>query len=306
MQWIRVIIVGMGSESSSTFDRPFILVSGKGGTGKSTIAMALAYRFASLGKRVCLLERGYGKNYQVGRLHFPLQQEPLSHEPREVTLPGSTVKIWCSCLNPSLAMREYLELKFPIKSVAQLLFKNSLTSSFLHAIPGLPNLVTLGKIWHSLEKGTFDHVILDAPASGHLVPLLSSPRNFKKLTLAGPLFQDTSKIDSFFHDPKKMQILLCALPEELVFKETLELQTALLDLQFQPQLLLNRKLFTHEKASSKKPSAQLQLINDYFSEKADKETKCVKEFAKPFSITFPFLFPATKTPIYLQLAQEFL
>jgi anion-transporting ArsA/GET3 family ATPase len=142
----------MASDFHLLANRRLLVVTGKGGAGKSLLSLAIAHRLSTLGKKVWLVELGRKRDKEFTRLPELVGRAKLGHAPTEVTLPGTKQKISVSVLDPTQSLSEYVDLKFPTAGLASVLLNNKVTASFLEVVPGLPDLVSLGKLWHSLVK----------------------------------------------------------------------------------------------------------------------------------------------------------
>lgn len=207
-------------------DRRLILVTGKGGTGKSVVATALALALSARGKRVLLTEMGRAKDRAFMRLHELIGAVELGHKPRVVVNPiDSNSDILASRIDPLESLLEYLGLKLRSSRLPALLLKNKITGSFLNVIPGLTELVCLGKLWHLAtndKNREVDTIVLDAPASGHAMTLLNSPHNFAELTRIGPVYNDAIRMKEFLRDQSQLGVIYCTLPEEMPLQESIE------------------------------------------------------------------------------------
>lgn len=222
-------------------NRRLILVTGKGGTGKSSVATGLAFAAESRGKRVLLAELGRADDQEFMRLSELLQMKSLGQKPKRVKT--SQGGLYASRLEPQACLIEYLGIKLRSATLAKVILKNRITEAFVRAVPGLSDLVSLGKIWHLLEReksSELDLVILDAPASGHALNFLYSPRQFARLTRSGPIFGDAAEISDFLADEKKFGIVFVSLPEEVPFTEAMDFAATLGENFPAPQVLVNR------------------------------------------------------------------
>ena len=144
-------------------DHRLVVVTGKGGTGKSTVATALALLAARRGKRVLVAE----VNAATERVAPLLGAPPAGPVIREARPGISTVDV-----TPPAALREYGLQVVKLQVIYDAVFENRLVRHFLRVVPGLGELVMLGKILHEAraeERGRprWDQVIVDAPATGH-------------------------------------------------------------------------------------------------------------------------------------------
>jgi anion-transporting ArsA/GET3 family ATPase len=197
------------------------VVTGKGGVGKSTVSIALALAAAREGKRAIICEVA--------------SQEHLSHVFRRAELGYHEVEmeddVWAISIDPDESMREYVLLQLKVRAMRDLLFKSRIFSYLAAATPGLKELVTIGKIWElTLDerkvKGglPYDVVIVDAPATGHGVGFLQTPRTFANVARVGPLRQQAETLDRFIRNRKRTGVVLVALPEEMPVNETAALE----------------------------------------------------------------------------------
>jgi len=203
--------------------RRLLVVTGKGGTGKSTIAAALALAAAQRGKKVLVCEVSARERVSE-----------LFGKPPSGTQIGQLAKnIYSVHVQPAEAMREYGIMTLRSETLYNLVFERKVVRYFLRAAPSLAEIVMLGKIaWHAekdMDRGhrRWDLVILDAPATGHALALLTVPRVILSLVSEGPLATDMNWIESLLQDPKRTQVLVTALPEEMPVNEAIELRAAL-------------------------------------------------------------------------------
>jgi len=205
----------------SLLDRRLLIVTGKGGTGKTTISAALALVAAKKGRRVALVEMGRDE-------HLPGLIAPgtgnVGYRGRELR-PGLTVQH----VQPFEALAEYLELIIGMRTLVEMTLNNRAFRQLLTGAPGWRELITLGKIWHIEQmrtasgQPTFDIIIVDAPASGHGLTFLDVPRVTRTAIRAGPLRRNASAVEEMIRDPKRTLLLPVSLAEELPVQETAEL-----------------------------------------------------------------------------------
>ncbi len=209
----------------SLLDHRLLVVTGKGGVGKSTISAALALLAARRGKRVLVCE--VNAQEQMAPL---LGAPPSGGEPREAAPGLFTVNV-----TPRDAMREYGIMVLKFRSIYDAVFENRLVRYFLRAIPSLAELVVLGKILHEvrLEEGgvpRWDVVVLDAPATGHAVQLLRVPATLLDTVPPGPLRRDAQWMQDLLVDPLITSLSIVTLPEEMPVNEAIELDAAVRDI----------------------------------------------------------------------------
>ena len=202
----------------SLLDRRLLIVTGKGGVGKSTISAALASVAARRGKRVLVCEL----NTQE-RIAPLLGAPPAGNSVREVRPGLSTVVI-----TPHEAMREYGLMVLKFRTIYDAVFENRVVRYFLQVIPSLAELVMLGKVLHEVRareggRPRWDLVILDAPATGHAVQLLRVPSALLDTVPAGPLRSDARWMQDLLVDPEVTALSIVTLPEEMPVNEAIEL-----------------------------------------------------------------------------------
>jgi len=186
-------------------DRRLVVVTGKGGVGRSTIAAALALVAVRQGKRVLVCE--VNAQERVAPL---LGGPPAGPSAREVLAGLSTLNV-----TPRAALREYGLMVLRYRAIYDAVFENRLVRFFLRAVPSLSELVMLGKILHEVrfEEGgrpRWDLVVLDAPATGHAVQLLRV-------------------------DPAVTAVAVVTLPEEMPVNEAIDLDQAVREVLGMPR-----------------------------------------------------------------------
>ncbi|UJA19565.1 ArsA family ATPase [Thermoleophilia bacterium SCSIO 60948] len=203
-------------------DSRLIIVTGKGGVGKSTVATRIALELASAGQRTALCELAPAR--ALARI-FGSEPEPSDELELAPNLTGIRIA-------SEQAMRDYVLLALRVRPLRDLLFRSRAFAYLAAATPGLAELVTLGKLWELTRDGRdgtsrYDRVVVDAPSSGHALALLESPRTFAAVTAGGPLGSQAAELGRLVADRERTSVVLVASPEELVVNETLELERRL-------------------------------------------------------------------------------
>jgi len=209
--------------ASTIGDARFVIVTGKGGVGKTTVCAALARKLSSEGKRVlvCLCNTKERLSTMMGS------------EPVEAQIAKIAPNLWAVNMDPEQALSEYGSLVLRSKGLSALLFDNKVVRAFFRAVPGMQEWAMLGKAWwHTTEQDAtgasrFDVVILDAPATGHGLDMLRVPKVIVDVVPPGVLRRDAERAWTMFHDPAACAVVLVTLPEEMPTTETLELAQAL-------------------------------------------------------------------------------
>src|SRR5215218_1281096 len=181
----------------SILDKRVLFVMGKGGVGRSTVAAALGLAAARRGLRTVVVE--VAGQHRLAGAFGPDDGEVLVE-----------------------------------RRMGERLASSRMFHYFAAAAPGLSELVTIGKIWElaQLERRTrgasrYDLVVVDAPATGHGVAMIRTPRQFADIARVGPIAHQARTIDALVSNRKKTGVVAVALPQEMPVNETLQLRDEL-------------------------------------------------------------------------------
>ncbi len=208
--------------------KPLLVVTGKGGVGKSTVAAALGMAAAARGRRTIVAEVA--------------ARDDISRTLRDDMPAGETfverdlgAGLHHISIDPESALEEYVMDQLP-KGVAHVLSASRMFSYLVAATPGLRELLTVGKVWELAQPDRrtpgahpYDLVILDAPATGHGVAVLTAPGTFSDAARMGPIARQGAIIHGMLADPEQTGIVAVATAEEMPVNETLALRDALAD-----------------------------------------------------------------------------
>ena len=294
------------SVTRELLNRRLIFVTGKGGVGKTTVALALGLAGTRSGRRTIVADmEGDG--------------DTAEHE--------IAPDLFQTSVDPQSAMDEYLEARVPGPAAA-LLKGSRLFQAFAMAAPGLREMLCVGKFWDLAQEkrrtpggGPYDLVVVDAPASGHGAAILRAPRTIADIARVGPVAHHARTIYETLLDRDFTAVVAVATAEEMPVNETLDLRDALragpdpLELE---AVILNARYpdrFTAAEATllegARAPGAAAAAIDTALAEHAraaqqqEQESRLREGFARVQVL--PFLFePHLGLPEMDRLAQELL
>lgn len=226
-------------------ERQLVVVTGKGGVGKTTLAAVLGRLLSERGRRVLLLEVDPRES-----LHQALGTEPSGGAIVEAG-PG----LWTQNLQPVAVIEELVLDKVPIAFLARRITASPGFQHFVDGAPGLKETALLGHAYRVLHGGhhqpRIDTVVIDAPATGHGASMLAAPGLLAQAAEGGQLGEMAAELAAFLADATRCGIVLATLAEELPVQETLELLELLrVKLGVRPEWLVANGLYPSLPAGS--------------------------------------------------------
>jgi anion-transporting ArsA/GET3 family ATPase len=188
--------------------------------------VALGLRAAAEGKRTIVCEVSAQENASRMFDHTEVGFHEVEMEEN----------LWSISIDPDESMREYVLLQLKVRAMRDMLFRSRIFNYLAAATPGLKELVTIGKIWElaqldrKVKSGRkYDLVIVDAPATGHGIGFLQTPRTFAAIARVGPIHSQAQQLDRLITDQEHTGVAIVALPEEMPVNESATLERDLLD-----------------------------------------------------------------------------
>jgi anion-transporting ArsA/GET3 family ATPase len=199
--------------------RRLVVLTGKGGVGKSVVGAALAVAAQERGKRVLLVE--VAAPVEAARL----LGGPPSQGRETEALPG----LFTVNLDPAAVMDEYVRHVVRLEMLVRRILDSPIYRRFFAAAPGLKELMVLGKIMVLEEarvrlskKPLWDLVVVDAPATGHGLAFLKVPLAASAAVPVGPIGHNARRVLAMLRDPGRTALVVVAIPEEMAVVEAVQ------------------------------------------------------------------------------------
>jgi anion-transporting ArsA/GET3 family ATPase len=201
-------------------DRRLLFVSGKGGVGKTTTTATIALWAFRRRKRVLVVELS-----PYGRIRELLGGPETGPHPVEIQPHLELVRI-----DPREALEDFLQGLLPFRALRQRLLQSSSFSILTAAAPGIEEFLVLAKIvsFEALRTGlrrrpVYDLIVVDAPATGHSLPLLATARTLMEMMPVGPIGKVAQEVGAVLADTQRSATVVVTIPEEMAVNETIEI-----------------------------------------------------------------------------------
>jgi len=209
-----------------------LVIAGKGGVGKTTVAATIARMAADAGLSVLLVDLegkpGLGASFGAGG--------PLDYTERDLTdvedadHPGGTGngrstgrngRVRARRITPDDALLQYLA-DHGLQRVSKRMVSTGILDVVATAIPGIRDVLVLGRVKQLERDGAADLIVVDAPATGHAVTFLTSAQGLLDAARGGPVRAQAAEVVEMLTDARRVRVVLVTLPEELPVSETIE------------------------------------------------------------------------------------
>jgi len=203
-----------------------VIVAGKGGVGKTTVSATLARAAARAGLTTLVVdvEGKSGLASMFGQPAFTYDEAVLSRGGG----PDGSADVRARTLTPDDALLEYLE-DHGLSKVSRRLVGSGAIDMVSTAAPGIKDILILGKVKQLEATRAADLIVLDAPAAGHAISFLRSPRGLLDAVRVGPINAQARDVLDLLTDPARCQVILVTLPEETPVNELVETAYSLED-----------------------------------------------------------------------------
>ncbi len=191
---------------------PILFITGKGGTGKTTLAIATARSLARRGERVLLVEP-YGQSGLQG--HF--DGAAIGHQPDDVAPHLSAVR-----LQPRHLLEEYFQDLLKLPALARRLLSSTSFNAITSAAPGISEFLALDRLETWSRQKKYDHIVVDGPSTGHALQLLRAPFQLAGIAGSSPLHRPLRRLTGALRRDDRARVALVSICEEMSIAESIE------------------------------------------------------------------------------------
>lgn len=239
------------------------LFTGKGGVGKTTVALSFA-RF--------LKEQNQDVYFaSIASTGFSKDKKPHHIDPSII----KNLDIKHLDLDLNHCAEEYVAKKLNSKIIAGWVVKTPFFKSLINMIPGFSYLIILGKILELIHKNNRNCIVVfDSPASGHTLTMLEATQNFNEIFQSGVIFDDTKKMLELLYDPSFLQVNIISILTDMSLTEGKELSSSIHNLKFENIVHIVNNAFINIKDLKTQPN-----LPDILKSKLEHEQKLIEEFA---------------------------
>lgn len=251
--------------SKLTSPKRLYIFTGKGGVGKSTLAIAFSHHLLNQGHSV---------------LYVSIDQFEHEHLFSTFNLPFEYLDLISIAKN-------YMAQKLNSKTVASWIIKVPFFKALLMMNPGFSYVVYLGYLLDKILKDNKDLiVVLDSPATGHTLTMFESLYHFKEIFNTGVLVDDINKILKHLSQEDILKLVICTVPTRMAIHEGAELKENLIKInsKWNPQLIINNSLATYfQETDLAQQEAPKELIT-----KIEQENKITQNYSSEIKTSLPF------------------